>query len=151
MQDNQIPADLDKTLEEAFKIVDADVLKKLREYLEAALAPILLKSTPEQRVKVAEAVNKYMSCESEDPEVHLQFNNDIDFEVRQLVELELDVKDGQAFDDFADQVCDAIDTAVEETAIYGQMKGHEMMGEILGVASTGPARVEDGKLRVEDQ
>jgi len=127
------------------------VLNKLGEYLEAALAPILLKSTREQRAQITKAVNAYMSCESEDPEVHVQYNDDIDLAVRELVELELEVKDGQTFDDFADQVCDAIDTAVEETAIYGQLKGHEMMGEILGVSTTGPVRVEDDQLKVEDQ
>lgn len=146
MDEQNRTAPEEMSLDEAYKLLDADVLSQLSNFIDKALQPLSLKTSPEQRKELVTAVNAYMTSESEDARELEKLNDVIDTKVRAFVHAELGVDGGSAFDDLCDRICDAVEEAVEETAIYGQMKGHEMMGAMFGVESTGPVRVEDGEV-----
>lgn len=150
MDEETNPPDLtqqqDDSLEDAFKKVEADMLAQLGKFIDEAIMPVLPKSTLEQRAELVAVVNTFMTDDSETEETHDFLNQGVENKARDLVTHELGVGGGDEFDALCDKVCAALDEAVDETAIYGQMKGHEMMGEIFGIESTGPVRVENGEV-----
>ena len=134
------------SVEEAFKLVDADMQRQLNVYVEEMTSPLLLKSTPEQRTALGQLVYNHIVNESEDSAAIQALEDAIEVKVIELVTQELDTNASEEHDTLCDKVYDALDEAADETALYGQMKGHEMMGEMFGIKSTGPVRIEDGEV-----